>query len=73
MDSDKYSQLEKKYKMLELKYNNEKDLRIKQNRYVIYLEYQIETLTKLNKIYSETNINILKTFNDEKTNDDQKK
>uniref|UniRef100_A0A6G6AC30 Uncharacterized protein n=1 Tax=Borely moumouvirus TaxID=2712067 RepID=A0A6G6AC30_9VIRU len=70
MDSDKYSQLEKKYNILELKYNNEKDLRMKLSEYVVYLEYQIETLTKLNKIYSETNTNILKTLSDEKVNND---
>ncbi|AGF85034.1 hypothetical protein QJ854_gp748 [Moumouvirus goulette] len=70
--SQKYYQLEKKYNLLEFKYSNEKDLRKKLNDYVIYLEYQIETLTRLNKIYSETNSNVLKTLlNDNNINHNQ--
>ncbi|AQN68788.1 hypothetical protein [Saudi moumouvirus] len=70
--SQKYYQLERKYNVLEFKYNNEKDLRKKLNEYIIYLEYQIETLSKLNKIYSQTNSNILNMLiNDNSINHNQ--
>nr|WBF70493.1 hypothetical protein [Megavirus caiporensis] len=46
------------YKLLELKYYNECNLRKKLYKYVCYLENYIDTLVSLNKIY-KNDIDIL--------------